>query len=68
MYSYVCSGGSEEVAESTHKEELGAGEELAQKLRALVALVEDLGSIPSTHIMPSIVPVPGNLQACTWYT
>ena len=59
------------------KSGLGHGE-MAQWLRALVALAEDPGSVRSTHMMSHkcLLPVPGDLmpssrlfwhRTCTWY-
>lgn len=41
------------------KDHKGAGE----MLRVLAALPEDPGSMPSSHIMVCITPVPGNLAS-----
>ena len=32
------------------------------EVKALVALVEDPGSVPSTHMVASVTPVPGSLM------
>lgn len=49
-----------------------AAGEMAQLFRVLVALPENLGSLPSTHLVAndSLNPVPEGLKwpACTWYT
>lgn len=48
--------------------DLGTGE-VAQELRVLAALVEDLSSIPNTligHLTPPVTPVPGNTMPFSW--
>lgn len=49
-----------------------AAGEMAQLFRVLVTLPENLGLLPSTHLVAndSLNPVPKGLKwpACTWYT
>ena len=54
---------------------ISGARELTQQLRVLVALAEDLGSVPITHMVPSVIPhledlTPsfdvGRHQACLW--
>ena len=45
--------------------EVGAGK-MAQQLRAFIAMTENLGSIPSTHIA-AVTPVPGNPMFFDFY-
>ena len=65
-------GGSQKFCLQNSKQKAGKVKEMAQHLRALAALPEDLGSIPSTHMVAQRDMVPSSdffeYQTHTCYT
>lgn len=60
-------GQGDNILQVINRQYLGAAK-MAHELRALVALVKDLGSVPSTHSFKDSEALFWPLQAHTWCT